>query len=74
MQSRLVRLVCVFLQSLIRNRLINVQVLQEFSFLLCISCFLQDLFMEIETFCLDFNKIKEATALYKLIKTLVSGE
>ena len=30
--------------------------------------------MEIETFCLDFNKIKEATALYKLIKTLVSGE
>lgn len=52
-KNRLVRLVCVFIQSLIRNKII-------------IS---PEIMVEISTFCVEFNKIKEALALYKLIKS-----
>ncbi|CAG9804659.1 unnamed protein product [Chironomus riparius] len=52
-QKRSVRILCVFLQSLVRKKKIDIN----------------DISIEIESFCITFSKIKEATELYKICKT-----
>ncbi len=51
-QSRLVRLVCVFVSSLLARQLLRVA----------------DVAIELQAFCLGFGRLKEASSLYRLLK------
>uniref|UniRef100_A0A915ETS6 CCR4-NOT transcription complex subunit 11 n=1 Tax=Echinococcus canadensis TaxID=519352 RepID=A0A915ETS6_9CEST len=55
-QSRLARLVCLVIQAWVRNKILDITG--------------TNILVEIQSFCLEFNKVREANALYRLIKSI----
>lgn len=53
-QIRFVRLLCVFINALLKNKVLNNE----------------ELYVEIEHFCTEFNTVKEAVTVYKSIKSI----
>ena len=57
-RTRLVRLACMFLQLLVRNKVVTAK----------------DLVVETQAFCVEFMHVKEAATLFRLLKELEGGE
>jgi hypothetical protein len=51
-KNRMVRLVCVFLQSIIKSKSIS----------------LSEVFLDVQAFCIEFSAIKEANGIYKMMQ------
>ena len=81
LQNKSVRLVCVFLQSLLKNDIICAEVSNTPIFTYAEGSFFhhltlahlpvptKDLFVEVQSFCIEFSRIREAAALFQMIKT-----
>ena len=84
LQNKSVRLVCVFLQSLIRNGIVSAEVSWFGVTFIVIRCWntriswpvsrcvlnvCQDLFVEVQSFCIEFSRIREAAALFQILKS-----